>query len=343
MDLNVILNLGVAVVFALLAVLAHLAWDHKWARWVFYGLSSLYCLGLVGVGSFLVLMLLSILSRPELAEKITKDSGTATPIDVILGGTALTFFLLALGSLLIILPWTRKFIFKVVGGNPQSIPHVMGMILFLLTGTYFLLSTTILYDQEAILAQLKNVSLVSSAASVFCGMLIVVAGGVGLFVRRGWKAALARLGVMPLTQIQLASCAAFGVLLVGGVMALNAFVIQPFMPETVEMNKAFDEAMHLKGETWQVILGSLAVALCAGIGEELMFRGLLQPAYGLWPAAILFALTHSHYGPSVLILQILLLGVLFGVIRKYYNTTGAMVTHATFDLTVLILSSVFRI
>jgi hypothetical protein len=37
-------------------------------------------------------------------------------------------------------------------------------------------------------------------------------------------------------------------------------------------------------------------ALCAGIGEELLFRGTLQPLLGIWWTGLLFVIAHSGTG-----------------------------------------------
>lgn len=38
---------------------------------------------------------------------------------------------------------------------------------------------------------------------------------------------------------------------------------------------------------------ALALACLSGFAEELLFRGAIQPAWGFWPATILFALLHT--------------------------------------------------
>ena len=44
------------------------------------------------------------------------------------------------------------------------------------------------------------------------------------------------------------------------------------------------------------IPGILTLGLAAGIGEETLFRGALQPRFGLLITSLLFALLHSQYG-----------------------------------------------
>jgi len=45
-------------------------------------------------------------------------------------------------------------------------------------------------------------------------------------------------------------------------------------------------------------LGIVALAVTSSLGEELLFRGLLQPWLGLWLSALLFGVLHQRAGPS---------------------------------------------
>lgn len=45
-------------------------------------------------------------------------------------------------------------------------------------------------------------------------------------------------------------------------------------------------------------VGVVTLAVLSALGEELLFRGLLQPVVGLLPQALLFGLLHQMRGPS---------------------------------------------
>jgi uncharacterized protein len=78
--------------------------------------------------------------------------------------------------------------------------------------------------------------------------------------------------------------------------------------------------------------GAVLRAVKAGIGEELVWRGLVQPRYGLVPAALGFAAMHGfQYGPSSLVV-VLVLGICLGLVRRWSNTTAAIVVHGSYDL-----------
>lgn len=90
------------------------------------------------------------------------------------------------------------------------------------------------------------------------------------------------------------------------------------LAETIKFLTTFDSI-------WQLVLAILVIAVIAGIGEELIFRGLIQRKLylslknhhaAIWLAAIIFSAIHfQFYG----FLPRMLLGVLFGY---FYYWTG---------------------
>jgi len=77
----------------------------------------------------------------------------------------------------------------------------------------------------------------------------------------------------------------------------------------------------------------LAGALLAALGEESLFRGVLQHEWGLVPAALLFALAHAGRGLRLLALWAVLQGLIFGWL---YTASGnllvPMLVHGAHDL-----------
>ncbi len=74
----------------------------------------------------------------------------------------------------------------------------------------------------------------------------------------------------------------------------------------------------------------LVLAMASAIGEELLFRGALQPWIGLWPQAIIFAAL--HVGPGARFLpwtaSALALGVGFGYMFSFTGDLGGpMAAH----------------
>ncbi len=76
-----------------------------------------------------------------------------------------------------------------------------------------------------------------------------------------------------------------------------------------------------------------ALALGSGLGEELLFRGALQPALGLLPASLLFGLLHMAPGRPGLgwSLWAALMGLLLGILHQ---GTGLLIAPITAHVTV---------
>ncbi|WP_339922169.1 CPBP family intramembrane glutamic endopeptidase [uncultured Cyclobacterium sp.] len=88
------------------------------------------------------------------------------------------------------------------------------------------------------------------------------------------------------------------------------------------------------------IKGIIFISICAGVGEELLFRAGIQPFLGLWVTAFLFVFIHGYLNPwnwrisvygTVMILFIALMGYLF----EKAGILSAMVAHAVFDAILL--------
>ena len=89
--------------------------------------------------------------------------------------------------------------------------------------------------------------------------------------------------------------------------------------------------------TWQM----LGVALSAGAGEELLFRGAMQPALGLIPTAIIFGL--AHIGALVkretlpYFLYTLFWGLVFGWLYDLLRMLWPLIVmHAGFDFAIVL-------
>jgi membrane protease YdiL (CAAX protease family) len=82
----------------------------------------------------------------------------------------------------------------------------------------------------------------------------------------------------------------------------------------------------------------LVLALIAGISEEILFRGALQPIFGLWFTSILFAVVHVQYGLTPVTVFVVILAVLLGLIRRRTNTTVAIFVHAGYNFVLGLLA-----
>lgn len=150
--------------------------------------------------------------------------------------------------------------------------------------------------------------------------------GVGWGVRRNWREVARRLGLHrpTLREIFVGAGMALVMLLctavVGGLVAL-------LFGEDLSSSANFNQQIlsQLPG-----VWGILLMGLATGIGEELLYRGALQPVTGLWLTSFLFALSHIQYlSPAIVV--IFVLGVLLGWTRNRWGVNTAIWSHAVYN------------
>ncbi len=80
----------------------------------------------------------------------------------------------------------------------------------------------------------------------------------------------------------------------------------------------------------------LPISIAAGVGEEILFRGVLQPRLGLVFTSVLFGILH----PFTLVYAVLagFLGAYLGWLQlKTGNLAVPVVVHALYDLAALLV------
>ncbi len=80
----------------------------------------------------------------------------------------------------------------------------------------------------------------------------------------------------------------------------------------------------------------LFLSLAAGIGEELLFRGAIQPFLGIWPTAVLFVALHGYLNPmnpkmSVYGVLMVVVSAGLGYLFEYVGIYAAMTAHFVID------------
>lgn len=112
-----------------------------------------------------------------------------------------------------------------------------------------------------------------------------------------------------------------------GLENLFEFAEIPVAPE--------EEVEAMFGLGSMTLLTGLALAVSAGVGEELAVRGVLQPRLGLVLANLLFASLHALQYTADGVVVVFLLGVAFGLLRRRTNTLVSMVGHAVYDFALI--------
>jgi membrane protease YdiL (CAAX protease family) len=174
-----------------------------------------------------------------------------------------------------------------------------------------------------------NETLVTPAALWKQGLAFLLVGflSVGFLFRRDWKSTLERLGLTLPKGAHLAWVA--GTVAVALLLNIVIQVLWEWVqPERFyEMQARLEQLFGEFGTTG----GLLAVGVSAGAGEEVLFRGALQPRLGLWPTTFLFTIIHSYYGLTPGLLWIFALGLGLGILRQRLNTTSCILFHALYN------------
>ncbi len=166
------------------------------------------------------------------------------------------------------------------------------------------------------------------------GFVLIAFLGVGAMMRRDWTAVFQRLGLEAITSRQIIE--SFGwILLLVLLQSSGGAIWEAIDPEQVALVEELSNLLYQDFGFWHW----LALAIGAGIGEEILFRGALQPILGIWFTSILFAIVHVQYGfltPATIVL--FLLSLILGFIRQRHNTTTAILVHFGYDLTLALVT-----
>ncbi len=225
------------------------------------------------------------------------------------------------------------------GFDPASMVHMTAMIYC----NYFLGFTVLSYAIAGGLAGLAEEFKSPSAGQELAQLALLIAFpvlGVGLGIRRDLRGTIRRLGLRAPTLAELGAAATAAFLLfVAEFMIANVW--EALTPENVIREQT--QLSEQIGSSIGTLSAGLLIAGSAALGEEIAFRGALQPIFGLWPTAIFFALVHIQYTLTPATLIIVVVGLGFGWLRQRYNTTAAIVAHFLYDFGLIALALYVRL
>jgi membrane protease YdiL (CAAX protease family) len=159
---------------------------------------------------------------------------------------------------------------------------------------------------------------------LLCLVLCMVAAGWPQ--ARDWRSALARLGLRQ-TSRRLVAIA----LVLAGVQWLGGlgygFVLQQLSPP-LPLPPPADTGLIA------TLVCSIASAVRAGVGEELLWRGLVQPRFGMALATLGFTATHAFSHSPEWLPWVLLGGIIYGLLRQRTTLVVPIVAHVAYDLIV---------
>ena len=208
-----------------------------------------------------------------------------------LGQIGLALIIPALLGLIVLLPFVRRFLARFIKIDPKRVVHAVALsyTMLILVNLWVTLAIGLdtLADTLADGPEMTTNSVVGMAWTQDVLLALMAFIGIGWLVRRDWRHSLKRLGlVLPTWRQTLLSVVLAGVFVVA--LLLMEWLLARF-------GIGFDEDVErvteqIVGPLMMTIPGILTLGLAAALGEELVFRGALQPRFGLLLTAILFAL-----------------------------------------------------
>lgn len=291
----------------------------------------LFCV-LVGIGAWLAKGTLE--RQPEALEPLLAMG--VNPLEQVTSWAWLTWGMVVpaiLGMVLLLKP-VRRWVARVTAIDPEHPVHAVALSLSMLAFVSLAMTMGVgLGNLSAQLAQQVEetgqpaVSLAALWAQAAM-LLLMALVGVGWLSRRTFGDTLARLGIVRPTLREVLIAAGVAVALVPVVMLVEGIAQMGGFGVGQDVESLTEEII---GPLFASPVGILSIGLAAAIGEEPIFRGALQPRFGLLLSSVIFALVHSQYGISLATLIVLGLGLVLGILRQRYNTTTAIVTHAIYN------------
>ncbi len=120
---------------------------------------------------------------------------------------------------------------------------------------------------------------------------------------------------------------------IGVLAAALGLLLVYFLPNG-KMDNMMDNLMEELDPKWYHIL---FYSFCAGVGEEILFRGAIQHYIQLWPAAILFVVIHGYFNikdKTMFTYGVFLIFISgsFGYLYKFLGIYSAISAHFIYDV-----------
>ncbi len=254
---------------------------------------------------------------------------------------ALGMWLPSLLGLFILTRPTRRLAARVSNIDPAHPVHAVALSMAALVLVNLFLTLGIGIDNLADMLEATSESGVgaTSVSALWAqniAFLVMSVIGVGWLAHRTFRGALNRLGIVTPSLPQVLLGIGTGLLMVPLVLLLEALASRLSLGASAEVEKLTE---ILVGPLTTSVGGVLTLGLAAALGEESVFRGALQPRFGLVLTTLLFALLHSQYGISFSTVAVFGVGLVLGLLRMRTNTTTAMLTHAVYNISLGAITS----
>lgn len=152
---------------------------------------------------------------------------------------------------------------------------------------------------------------------------------VGIFTKRTLSETLQRLGLTRPGSKELMLAVGFALALIAVFYVVDGGIA--YIWNAMGWPATDSEAFEMFLVPFLTPSGIVIASICAGFGEEISVRGVLQPRFGIILPAMLFASLHAFQYNWDGIVSVFIAGIIFGLIRNRYSTTVSAVTHTTYD------------
>jgi membrane protease YdiL (CAAX protease family) len=283
-----------------------------------YGLLIAINLGLLGLAALSLLNELVRILMPEMMEPGAEAANWL--------GSAGAYLMASLLSFLPLIPALRRWLARWLPIDPDSVVHTTAL-------TFVIYQIGLSLAQTVLIGSLESLTNGEVAWTIWDVILngvpltLLALAGVGLFIRRDGRSTLERLGLRRPTWRQLIAAAGIAILLIG-FDATVSLAWQAVDPTGYDLLQQVSESIFGGLAT---VGGAFALGLSAGISEELLFRGAVQPRLGLLLASALFAIGHLQYGLTLAMLEMFCIGLVLGLVRRRTSTTICIIIHATYN------------
>ncbi len=217
------------------------------------------------------------------------------------------------------------------GFKPESPLHMTALIFCIYLVLNSLFTFAYVGNLSALSENIQAEGEVLSSSALFSQMLIFVTFGflgVGFGTRRSLQEVFQRLALRAptLRELYVGLGVAFALFwTVQGLMVLWQLLLPP---QVVEQQT---EVSGLIASNISTLGMAFWLAFTAAVGEEIAFRGALQPIFGMWLTSAVFALAHMQYAFTPALGIIFLVSLGFSWARRRYNTTVAIVAHFLYN------------
>lgn len=295
---------------------------------------------MAAAGGALHAVAIMIRSNDELRENVLdiatsggNEVGNILPVLERLDVLGLGIWLPAAAAPLFLLPQVRRLLASVTGVDAQSSVHAVAASFVMLVVMNLAVTLAVGLETLADLSEASETDGGSLLVSLWVQQItfaLWAVVGVGWLTRRRLLQALERLGLVAPRPVEVAIGIGVGLISVAIILALEivAGALGWGLDEDVQRLTEV-----LIGPLLGSIPGILTLGLAAGIGEETLFRGALQPRFGLFVTSLLFALLHSQYGITLSTLAVFIVGMILGLVRNRYNTSTCVIAHASYNIT----------